>query len=395
MSESLVLEQNQTTTESNTESKGIKLTIDRNSLLTVLGHVQSVVEKRSAIPNLSHVKIEAKENVLRLTATDMDIAIVDEIDATIKTSGALTVQAQTLYDIVRKLPDGAEISLEGDSASGGKLKIHSGGCNFVLSCLDADEFPAVDKGELPFSFDIPASDLQILISKPRYAVSNEETRYYLNGIYFHKVTENGKELLRSVATDGHRLAMVDVPLKEEIADIPGIIIPKKAVNELKKLLEQPIENITVNLSQNKISFVCGKAVLFSKLIDGTFPDYKKVIPSNNDKVIEISLDYIASAVDRVSVISQDKIRGVKLLFSEGKLVIAASSLEFGTATEELDINYSGTKIEIGFNARYLMEMFQQINGEVISISLANGVAPAVVRDLSAASELYVVMPMRV
>lgn len=398
MSDAAVLDPTQTTETPDittaVEEQKIKLVIEADILQKALSHVQNVVEKRNTIPILAHVKLEAEEDKLRLTATDMDIAIVEEVSATVEEKGALTVPAHMLFDIVRKLPSGAQLSIEGETAIG-KVFIKSGPSNFTLGCLNAADFPAMEKGEFTHHFIVPAKDCMSLIDKPKFAVSTEETRYYLNGIYFHSVEGVEGKKLRSVATDGHRLARIEVDQPEGAADIPGVIIPRKTILELKKLLEQNIENVNVSMSATKIRFVCGEATLLSKLIDGTYPDYEKVIPSANNKLMEIELETLKEAVDRVSIVASDKLRAVKFNLEKGKLTLSADSQESGTAKEEVEVQYEEDLIETGFNSRYLLEMLNQIEGAVVQIYFANSTSPALVRDTGDASALYVVMPMRV
>lgn len=395
MNENLTLESesnNSSTQHSDsTDTQVLNVNISKPSFVKAIAHVQSVVEKRTTIPILSHLKLEADNAALRLTATDMDIAIVEEVEAEVRAAGSLTVPAQTLYDIIRKLPDESEVNL---FVENNKLRIQAHNCDFELPILDAAEFPAMDKGELPFIFQLPLEHLITLIDKTKFAISTEETRYYLNGIYLHVINDESA-ILRAVATDGHRLANVDVPMPAGAAAMPSVIVPRKAVLELRKLLDQDIENVQVALSDNKIRFVCGKAVLLSKLIDGTFPDYKKVIPQNNDKLLEVEVSRLSAAVDRVSVISSDKIRVVKFELSSGKLQLSSMGHENGSASEEMSVNYDSDSLEIGFNSRYLIEMLSQIEGEVVQFLLSSGTSPTLVKDPADINAVYVIMPMRV
>ncbi len=372
----------------------MKLTIERSLLLKALGHVQSVVERRGTIPILSNVKLEAAADTLYLTATDMDIAIVERTVAAVAEPGKTTVPAQTLYDIIRKLPDGAqvEISRVPDAT---KLVIRAGNSRFSLATLPVEDFPVMTEGELPFSFSITASECSALIEKTRFAVSTEETRYYLNGIYLHAAENQGVGVLRSVATDGHRLARIEVALPGGAAGMPGVIIPRKTIGEIQKLTQDGLTHIDISLSESKIRFACGNAVLVSKLIDGTFPDYERVIPSQNDKLMELDGKTFTSAVDRVSTIASEKTRGIRLAVAKGKLTLSADSPEHGTATEEIDVTYAADPIEIGFNSRYLLDMMGQIEGDIVQFMLADGTSPALVRDTADVSALYVIMPMRV
>ncbi len=371
----------------------LKLVVDRAVLLKSLGHVQSVVEKRGTIPILSHVKLEATADTLRLTATDMDIAVVEDVAAEVRDRGTATVPAHTFYEIVRKLPEGAQVEIA--TEKGNKVVLRSGTSRFALASLPVDEFPVMAEGELPYRFTLKSQECLSLLQKARFAISTEETRYYLNGIYLHAAVTKQSSVLRAVATDGHRLARIEVALPQGASEIPGVIIPRKTIHELMKLLEEGGGEVNISLSDTKIRFACGSAVLVSKLIDGTFPDYERVIPAANDKIMEVDGRAFLHAVDRVSVIASEKTRGVKLSLDKGKLTLAASSTEQGTAVEEVDVNYGASPIEIGFNSRYLLEMMSQIEGETVQFVFADSASPAVVRDTADVGSLYVIMPMRV
>ncbi len=371
----------------------LKLTIERGLLMKALGHVQSVVEKRTTIPVLANVKLEGTAGILSLTATDMELAVTEKIAADISTAGALTVSAHTFYDIVRKLPDDAQVSLEATAES--TLVIRASNCKFSLATLPAEDFPVMDDSGLTHHFTLPVAECAALIEKTRFAISTEETRYYLNGIYLHAAQNADLPVLRAVATDGHRLARVEVELPEGAAGIPGVIIPRKAVLEVKKIAEEGNEVIAISLSATKIRFTCGNAVLTSKLIDGTFPDYEKVIPTSNDKLMEANRDVLAKAVDRVSTISSEKSRAIRVALQPGKLSLSATGEANGTAREEVEVQYGANEMEIGFNSRYLLEMLGGIEGETVQFVFADSSAPALVRDASDMRVLYVIMPMRV
>jgi DNA polymerase-3 subunit beta len=380
----------------------MKLTIERAALLKSLGHVQSVVERRATIPILSNVLMECEPapadgpgtETLRLSATDMDLAIDDEAPAQVALPGAVTAPALMLYDIVRKLPEGSQVELELDGGSG-RLALRAGRARFTLQTLPKEDFPVMAAGDLPYRFALPAADLRVLIERTRFAISTEETRYYLNGIYLHAMEHDGVAVLRAVATDGHRLARVEMPLPEGAAGMPGVIVPRKAVGELHKLIEEASEPVAVGLSETKIQFTVRNLVLTSKLIDGTFPAYERVIPTDNDKVMEVDRASFAQAVDRVATISTEKSRAVKLRLQPGSLTLSATSPESGTATEELEIGYTADPIEIGFNSRYLLDIAQQIEGDGAQFVMADGGSPTIVRDAADPSALYVLMPMRV
>ncbi len=373
----------------------MKLNIEQSALLKSLGHIQTVVEKRNTIPILSNVLLECAEGHLTLAATDLDLAISEQVEADIIEPGGITAPAHTLYDIVRKLPDGAqvELSYDGDSQ---RLAIRAGRSRFTLSCLPREDFPVMAEGELPHVFDLPAANLKRLIDKTRFAVSTEETRYYLNGIYLHVAEDDdGSALLRGVATDGHRLARFDMACPAGLDAMPGVIVPRKVVGELRKLVDEFEGDVKVSLSETKIRFVFARVVLTSKLIDGTFPDYSRVIPEGNDKIMEIDSRQFAEAVDRVSTISTEKTRSIKLSLGPDSLKLSVNSPEQGTAKEEVAASYAGDEMEIGFNSRYLMDILGQIEGDLARVVLADSTAPTILRDVTDDGALYVLMPMRV
>jgi DNA polymerase-3 subunit beta len=370
----------------------MRATIERSAFLKALTHVQSVVERRNTIPILSNVLLLAGDGRLKLTATDLDIEIVESVAAEVGKSGATTVPAHMLYDIVRKLPDGAQLELD-QAGEGQRVSIFAGKSRFSLQALPHEDFPDLAAGEFANTFAIAGSDLRGLIEKTRFAISTEETRYYLNGIYFHEVS--GSASLRAVATDGHRLAQAEVPLPDGAKGMPGIIVPRKTVLEVAKLFETVDGAVEVSLSASKIRFAAGDLVLTSKLIDGTFPDYERVIPRNNEKTMEIDTKDFASAVDRVSTISMEKGRAVKLQIGAGKLTLTVNNPDSGSAEEELPCTYDAEPIDIGFNSRYLMDVAGQVKSEGMQFQLADAGSPTIIRDPGDAQALYVLMPMRV
>ena len=355
--------------------------------------MQSVVERRNTIPILSNVKVEARDGRLHLNATDMDLDISESVDAEVTGPGETTAPAHTLYEIVRKLPDGSQVELETGEDS--LVTLRSGRSRFTLSCLPTEDFPVMSGGDLPQQFRLPAGELRGLIDRTRFAISTEETRYYLNGIYLHAAQRDGVDVLRAVATDGHRLASVEMPLPEGAAGMPGVIVPRKTVGELRKLIDETGEDVTVALSETKIRFSFDDAVLTSKLIDGTFPDYERVIPSDNDKILDVDCRQFAEAVDRVSAISTEKSRAVKLAVAPGNLVLSANSPDNGSASEELEVSYTAEAMEIGFNSRYVLDITQQIEGETAQFVMSDSASPTIIREVGDTSALYVLMPMRV
>jgi len=372
----------------------MKLTIERAAFLKALGHVQSVVERRTTIPILSNVLLRAEPGRLALSATDMDLEIVERVPAQIEREGRTTAPAHTLYDIVRKLREGAQIEIE-TSGERNALVLRSGRSTFTLACLPPEDYPLMASGELPYNFSLSATELRTLIDRTRFAISTEETRYYLNGIYLHATKADEVPIIRAVATDGHRLARMEMVLPEGAAGMPGIIIPRKTVLELRKLVEENEDEVQIGLGETKIRLAIGEAALTSKLIDGTFPDYGRVIPQNNDKELIVDKKDFEAAVDRVSTISSERGRAVKLALSAGKLVLSVTNPDSGSATEELEVEYAADALDIGFNSRYLLDIAAQIEGEVAVLRLADPGSPTLVQDKDNKSALYVLMPMRV
>ena len=374
----------------------MKFTIDKSALLSALQHVHSVVERRNTIPILSNVLIEAKEDGVYLTATDMDIAVIEKIDlkkSEVMQLGTITTSAQMLYDIVRKLPE--NITVELLSEKNDRLGIKASSSSFALNCLPSEDFPSIAQEEFNYSLNIPASEMIRLIDKTSFAMSLEETRYYLNGIYLHAVKDSTVDKLRTVSTDGHRLSRVDMTMPESVKEIPGVIIPRKTIMEIRKLLEDHTDNINLSLSDNKIQISFSNVVLTSKLLDGTFPDYSRVIPEQNDKTITISNQLLSEAVDRVSTVSTDKTRAIKININKGNLVVSATNPDKGSASESLEVKYDGEEVEIGFNSKYVLDVARQIKGKDIIIKLSDSVSPTLVYDKEDEDVLFVLMPMRV
>ncbi len=370
----------------------MKATIERATLLKGLSHVQSVVERRNTIPILSNVLIEATtDGALKLMATDLDLQINERIGAAVDQPGSTTVSAHTLFDIARKLPEGAQVQL---SAAEGRMAIVAGRARFSLGTLPREDFPVIAEGELPTQFELPAATLKQLIDKTRFAISTEETRYYLNGIFLH-VSKDASPVLKAAATDGHRLARVTLPLPQGAEEMPDVIVPRKCVAELRKLLDEADGSVGVSLSGTKIRFDLGQAVLTSKLIDGTFPDYSRVIPTGNDKILKLDPRGFEDGVDRVSTIATEKTRAVKMALDRDRITLSVTSPENGTAAEEVPGDYSSAPFEIGFNSRYLLDILGQIDGDVVEVHLADAAAPTLIRENDQAAALYVLMPMRV
>jgi DNA polymerase III subunit beta len=336
------------------------------------------------------------------------LEVTESVAADVGIAGATTVPAHVLHDIVRKLPDGSQVSLESQRGSS-QLQLRSGRSRFNLQALPDSDFPDLATDELSHSFALASGDLKRLIDKTQFAISTEETRYYLNGIFLHTAKVDGEMMLRAVATDGHRLAQVQIPAPEGAIGMPGVIVPRKAVAEAQKLVEDADRELRVEVSAAKIRFTFGDAappdqargrgagqiVLISKLIDGTFPDYVRVIPSGNDKRLIVEREPFRVAIDRVATISSERGRAVKLAVDEGKLTLSVTNPDLGSAVEELDVDYDSSPMEIGFNARYLLDITEQLDSDTMLLKLADPGSPTLLQDRDGAAALYVLMPMRV
>jgi DNA polymerase-3 subunit beta len=375
----------------NEKGLAMKLSIDRAALIKPLGHIQGVVERRNTIPILSNLVIRAEAGQLRLTATDMEMDMVETVSSSVSEEGVITTPAHMLYDIVRKLPEGSEISLTADNT--GQAQISAGRSSFRLPTLSVEDFPAISAAEMPVAFQLPAADLKDMIELTRMATSTEESRYYLNGIYLHHSPDRK---LRAVATDGHRLALTQMDLPQGAETMPAVIIPRKAYTELFRLMEDYDGDVEVGLSDNRARFSLGQVVMTTKLIDGTFPDYERVVPKDNQRKSVVKVADFSAAVDRVSTISAEKTRTVQLTFSNAGLTISASNAQDqASATETIETNWSDDDMKIGFNARYLLDITNLIEGDEMEFAFAEPSNPTLIRSPMDDASLFVVMPMRV
>jgi len=372
----------------------MKFSIERAALLKAVSQAQSVVERRNTIPILANVLIEAEGSDVSFRATDLDIEVVDKAPAQVERAGATTVAATTLHEIVRKLPDGALVSLTSDAAAG-RLTVEAGRSNFSLATLPKEDFPVMASSEYASNFSANSEVLRRLFDKSKFAISTEETRYYLNGVYMHIADGDGGKMLRCVATDGHRLARIDAAMPESAGDMPGVIVPRKTVGELRKLLDEDEVKIAVSVSETKIRFATPQITLTSKVIDGTFPDYTRVIPQGNTRKLEVDAADFAKAVDRVATVSSERSRAVKLQLDEDRLVLSVNAPDSGAAEEELAVAYSDERLEIGFNAKYLLEIASQVDRENAVFMFNSSGDPTLMREGNDTSAVYVVMPMRV
>ena len=372
----------------------MKFSIERAALLKAVAQAQSVVERRNTIPILANVLIEAQDSDVRFRATDLDIEVVDRADAQVERAGATTVSAVLLHEIVRKLLDGSLVTLTDDGAKG-RLTVEAGRSNFSLATLPKEDFPVMATSEYSSNFSAPAVVLRRLFDKSKFAISTEETRYYLNGVYMHISDSDGGKVLRCVATDGHRLARIDAELPSGAAEMPGVIVPRKTVGELRKLLDDDEAKIAVSVSETKIRFATPDITLTSKVIDGTFPDYTRVIPQGNTRKLEVDAAEFAKAVDRVATVSSERSRAVKLTLAEDKLILSVNAPDSGAAEEELAVAYGDEHLEIGFNAKYLLEIANQVDRENAVFLFNSSGDPTLMREGNDTSAVYVVMPMRV
>jgi DNA polymerase III subunit beta len=372
----------------------MKITIERTLLLKALKHVYRVVERRTTIPILSNVLIRADELGVHLRATDLDLEISEILTAQVVERGGLTVPAHMLHDLINKLPDGAQVALETED-DGARLLVRSGRSKFTLQALPEEEFPTLAVGEMPHTFQMDAAELKHILERTQFAMSSEETRYYLNGVYWHSMVIEDTTVLRAVATDGHRLARVEISAPEGAENIPGIILPRKAVAELLKLADDCAAPVRIEISTAKARFTFGDCILTTKLIDGSYPDYNRVIPVGNPHRMVVDCAEFSRAVDRVSTISSERGRSVKLMLQDGRLTLSVTNPDAGQAVEELEVDAETPVIEIGFNARYILDIMAQLESDTAVFLLNDPASPAVVQSREGANTLFVLMPMRV
>ena len=371
--------------------------INSTDLLKALSHIHGIVEVRHTLPILSNIILEAKDDKLILSSTNLDIYCSDKIKAEVLQSGEVSVSAVTFFEIIKRLPSGSEVLMimeEGEN----EIRLTCGRSKFNLSTLKTDDFPIISDNDLSINFVLSAEELIRIIDKTKFAVSNEETRYYLNGIFLHKAERNSIQFLRAVATDGHRLAQYDIPLPQGAEDITGIIIPKKTIYELRKVLDDANGDVSVSLNENKIKFSFNDLKVVSKVIDGTFPDYTKVIPQKNDKNFKTNNSDLKNAIDRVSAVAaneESKSKAIKFCIENNSLSLSVESQSKGSANEMIDVNYSGDKVDIGFNSKYIIDICNEVDGDEISISLSDSISPAIILDKTDENLFFVLMPMRI
>ena len=371
----------------------MKFNVSKVSLYKCLSHIQGIVDKKNSLPILSNILIEANENNITLSSTDMDVSVIEKISCKVIETGATTVNSQLFYDIIRKLPDTAEIELISNNSK--ILTIRATGSRFSLACLPKEDFPIIETSGEGSSIKLNAKTLFSLIEKTKFAISNEETRYFLNGLYFNVSNNSDDNTVTLVGTDGHRLAKFSYNIKEKLNELPGVIIPKKTIHELSKLLQEVDNEIEINVSSNKIIFYINDLLFISKLIDGSFPDYKRVIPSDNNNNLQINRQNLLSAVDRVSTVANEKSPVIKFKLLNNLLNLNTVNSENSTATEDIESSYSGDEFEIGFNSKYVMDIINNLEDDEINLSFKDSSSPITASEKSNPNLIYVLMPMRV
>ncbi|MAV82204.1 MAG: DNA polymerase III subunit beta [Pelagibacteraceae bacterium] len=365
--------------------------LSREALLRVLNHVSSIVDSRSTITILSNLYIKCENNNVEVRSTDMDISIREFVSCESVKNGEATVNSRILTDIIRKTKKNTIIKFKSD---GTRLIINSENSVFELNALSADEFPKFVPLNQANSFELTVDQIKRIFNKTKFAISAEETRYYLNGVYFHTVKSDDKNILKTVSTDGHRLAKNELEISSSV-DIQGIIMPRKFILQLDKILGDFEGTVKIVSSETQVSFETDSFIIISKLIDGKFPDYEKVIPVENDKLLEIETDPFFNAVDRVSTVNQDKTPTVKLVFENNCVKIMATSTESNKGDEEVQANYTSQKLEILFNSKYLLDLRDVLESENIILELLNQSSPVIVKDPKDNTSIYILMPMRV
>ena len=371
----------------------MEFTIDRDAFLKSLGHANGIIEKKTTLPILSNVLIEAKNKKIKITATDLDIIYFEEIvPLEVKKEGSTTTSSSILYDILRKLETSAKVDLSLQNEN--KLKLISGNSKFNLLCLPAENFPLSQEEDNLKYFEVSRQKFLKLLNKTKISISNDETRHYLNGIYLHKINSENKSYLRAVATDSHRLSSSSLEINDNI-EIESIILPKKTIFQLIFLLEQSTSDVKITNDKSKIKFIMDSGVLISKVIDGRFPDYNKVIPTDNEKVLEIKLEDFKNSIERVTTVSSDRKEGLKMSISKDSVQLSVNSPNSGDGVESIKGKFNSNDLSISFNSRYLIDIASQIENDSIIINLKDAGSPVLIKDFSDQNSFHVVMPMKI
>ena len=369
----------------------MKFNVNQQDLQQALNYCQGVIEKRSTLPILSNILINAEGSKLTITATDLDLIFIHQIDnVEVIEGGKTTTVSSTIYDIVRKLSSGKKISLTLNDTN--KLHLESEKSIFNLNCLSPSEFPLTDENFNQNEFSIKSKSLLKLLNKCKFSVSSDETRHYLSGIYFHQTEFEGKNYLTAVATDSHRMSISKLRLDEKI-DFEPLILPRKTIFQLCSLLDTYDGEVKISNVKSKIKFELNNSILISKLIDGKFPNYIQVIPKNNQKKLEIDLKLFLDSVDRVASVSLDKKDGVKFNLSKDTLDLSVNNTNSGDGKETLVAKFEHD-LEISFNSRYLIDVASQLEGNVINLFFNDMGSPVLIKDPGDLDSIFVVMPMK-
>ena len=371
----------------------MQFVVKRDILLKSLNFVQGVVEKKNTLPILSNVLLQLKDNKLSIIATDLDIIFYDEVsDVKILKEGSTTTSAAILYDILRKISSNAELNFNLKSEN--KLSLKSENADFNLLCLPTDNFPT-------FADEFEGKEISLnnqrflkLLNKTRISISNDDTRHYLNGIFLHLTEAHGRNFLTGVATDSHRLSSSSLEI-ENSTDFNSLILPKKTVFQLCSLLSETSEKLLMQTSDNKVKFSLGDMKLISKVIDGKFPDYKKVVPINNDKTLVVSSKDFISSIERVASVSLDRKEGVKLSIYKDNIQLSVNSANSGEGNEKIKAEFSSESLNISFNSKYLIDIASEVEDKNLKINLKDSVSPVLIEDIADKNSYYVIMPMKI
>ena len=369
----------------------MKFNVNQQDLQQALNYCQGVIEKRSTLPILSNILLDAQKSNLTITATDLDLIFIHQIrNVEVLEEGKTTTISSLMYDIVRKFTSGIKINVSLNETN--KLHLESEKSNFNLNCISASEFPLTDENFNQNEFVIKSKDLLKLLNKCKFSVSNDETRHYLSGIYFHQTEVEDKIYLTAVATDSHRMSISKIRLADKINFDP-VILPKKTIFQLCSLLDNYDGEVKISNIKSKIKFELGNSILISKLIDGKFPNYIQVIPKNNQKKLSVNLKSFLNSVDRVASVSLDKKDGVKFDLSKDTLNLSVNNTNSGDGKETLSVKFEN-ELEISFNSRYLIDVASQIDGETIELFFNDTGSPVLVKDPGDFDSIFVVMPMK-
>jgi DNA polymerase III subunit beta len=367
----------------------MKFSIPREAILKPLQTIIGVVERRQTLPVLSNILVVVNDKSLSMTTTDLEVEMVAKTSLENAETGETTLPARKFVDICRALPEGADITVSLDEEKA-RATVRSGKSRFTLATLPVADFPGVEEMTSQFRFEIPQNALKRLIEKTHFAMAQQDVRYYLNGL----LLEISKGTVRSVATDGHRLALCSYDCEVEPSDTIQLIVPRKGIMELVKLLEDSNEPVEVQVGSNHIKISLNDFIFTSKLIDGRFPDYERVIPKNSDKNIEAKRDSVRQAMVRTSILSNEKYRGIRLRLQSGLLQAQANNPEMEEAEEEIEVSYSGPEMEIGFNVSYLLDALGAVNEDDVVIEMGDPNSSCVIHPKSDENCTYVIMPMR-